>query len=123
MNLIPRRLMDQVKSQELNIDLVYSAGGVITSNPFTLLYAIADKENQIVGVFWATVAPIENTVWGQILSVDRDRQDKSIVPSAINFLKKIRDELGLKRVKCVTTRPRALGKYGMKRSRNVIMEA
>jgi hypothetical protein len=123
MNLIPRKLMQQVKNQDLNIDLLYSVGNQVTGNPFTLLYAISDKESRIVGVFWATVTPIENTIWGQILSVDRERQDKTIIPSAIDFLKKIRDELGLKLVKCVTTRPRALEKYGMKRSRNIIMEA
>lgn len=122
MNLIPRKLMQQVKNQDLNVDLLYSAGEQITGNPFSLLYAIADKESRIVGALWATVAPLENTIWVQILSVDKDYQNKSIIPGAMDFVKRVRDELSVKLVKCVTTRPRALEKYGMKRSRNIIME-
>lgn len=122
MNLVPRFLLDQVKNRDLNVDFLYSVGDQITGNPFNLLYAISDKDSRIAGVLWATVAPIESTIMTHIISMGKEYQDKTIIPAAMDFLNKIRDELGLKQLKCITTRPRAFEKYGMKRSKNVIME-
>jgi hypothetical protein len=122
LNLIPRDLIEQVKNTELNTDLLYQIGDNVTSSPFTLLYAISNEESGVVGVLWASVAVIEDTLWGQMASVRKEYQDGTIIPAMMDFLQKIRGELGLGHLKCITTRPRALERYGWKRSKNIIME-
>lgn len=122
MNLIPRHLFEQVKEHDINVDLVYTMSDMICSSPFCLIYAVANEEKQVVGVLWVYANPLEDAVWCNVFSLDKGVQMKGGRAKVQEVLIALRDHLGLKKVKTVTTRWKALSRYGWTKAKSTIME-
>lgn len=121
LSLIPRYLVDQVKGRDWTTDAFYDNEKIIVNNPFGVLGAFVDKE-LVKGFLWASVSPLDMNINVHALSVDKEFQGKTILKEAANIMRKIRDQLGLKKIRFITSRPNAMESAGFKRTNRTIME-
>lgn len=121
-HLIPQYLLEQVKGAEWAAEDLYRLWPLY-DNPFNLLYALADGEHLVKGVLWCTVNPLKKTLFINVFSVDRQYQGRGILgKSFAPFVRKIRQQLGLKTCTGITTRPRAFARLGGHCQQQMIME-
>lgn len=111
---IPRRLFEQVKVRDFDIDKVYEYGPAICANPFQLLYALVDGNGEVHGVVWASVNFISDAVFINLISVDKEFQDGTIVPRTAELVRSLRNDMGLSRIMSLTTRAKAGKRLGWK---------
>ena len=98
-------------------------GEAIMKNPFALLYALADQEHKIQGVLWATINPLDERIYVNILSVAKEYQKRTqTIMATRENLEKIKESMNLKGIRWVTTRPRAFEKHGFRRLNRALME-
>ena len=122
-HLIPEHLLKQVRDLGYPPERLYMLGEAIMKNPFALLYALADQEHKIQGVLWATINPLDEIMYVQLLSMDRSFQNRGqAITVTIENLEKIRENMNLNGIRWLTTRPRAFEKHGFKRSKRILME-
>lgn len=122
-NLIPRRLFEQVKPREYDVDKLYEWAPVLFSNPLNLLGAFIDQDQSVQGVMWSSFNPISNAITCHILSVEKPYYGKGILTEADGILKKFKKKLGAAKIVFTTTRPRPFEKIlGYSRSDTVTME-
>lgn len=130
---IPRELFEQIKEMDAaRIDRIYKLGALIGGNPLTLLYVLVDEVNEIKGVLWAEINPIDAIIFIRLLSVDREYQklNGGLRKSRSELLNKVKDflfslETGpelKKEIHFLTMRPGAFEKVGVKRSKRIRME-
>jgi len=124
LNLVPRRLFEQIKGVEWNIDRLYAMSENICSNPTNLIYVLFDDDKIIHGLVWAQVNILNENLYVMILSVDEEYQgaNGAAIDAAALLLNSIRQEANLKKIIWTTTRPKAYEKHGFKRSKKIIME-
>ena len=124
LRIVPRRLLEQVKGLEWNIDRVYALSENICSNPTNLIYVLYDEEKIIHGVLWARINILDENLYVSILSVDEEYQGVNGAPidAAYALLNMVRNDANLKKIIWSTTRPKAYEKHGFKRSKKIIME-
>ena len=123
-NLVPRQLIEQARDLEdgFNYDFLCSARH-IAENDNTRLYLIM-VEDVIAGVVWGNINPVTKTLFIVLLSVKPEYQGKKhgLVKKAWDFMKTKMVENGCDRFLFVTTRPKAMERYGFKVSKRVLME-
>jgi len=124
LRIVPRKLLEQVKGLEWNIDRVYALSENICSNPTNLIYVLYDEEKIIHGLIWAQVNILNENLYVLVLSVDEEYQgaNGAAIDAAALLLNSIRQEANLKKIIWTTTRPKAYEKHGFKRSKKIIME-
>jgi hypothetical protein len=90
------------------------------------LFAIGDFSKErppIVGVLWAEINPLNETLFGSVCSVDKEYQGNGILDDVNEVLEKIKEAEGLKKIQMLTSRPEVyVKKYGWKQSEKVILE-
>ena len=122
MNLIPRKLIDQIRDNLWNTEEVYRLWPLY-NNPFSLLYALADEECLVRGVLWLVILPLQRHLWINLLSLDKEVQGRGFIQKQLHpFLRKLCEKLGLTNYKAITTRPKGFSRQGFKRDRMVLME-
>lgn len=114
--LIPRRLFESIKARAWSIDLLMERGAELAASPKCLLYAWADEQYEVHGVLFATFDDLTNSINGHVLSFDPEYQDGSAIPAALAILKKAQRQFRAKKITMATTRPKAMERYGFKRS-------
>ena len=132
--LIPRYLFEQVKDYEFDIEKLISYGVMITADPLTYLFALANNENKIKGVFWARVNYVDEIFEAYLLSVDPEYQDETALQTTLDFFwqlhktekpkLKMRFNINLKdKILWQTTRPKPFEKItGVEKSKRILME-
>ena len=122
-DLIPPYLFEQVKGRSWSVDGFLRDAPVYSSSPTNLIFVFADKDHIIQGFLWATVNVFTKNIDGQVLSLNKKYWFKGAIRYAIDFLKILRTQLGLKKICFRTSRPKAFERLvGAKRSPRVIME-
>ena len=80
LNLVPRRLFEQIKGVEWNIDRLYAMSENICSNPTNLIYVLFDDDKIIHGLVWAQVNILNENLYVMILSVDEETRAQMARP-------------------------------------------
>jgi N-acetylglutamate synthase-like GNAT family acetyltransferase len=129
---IPKHLVKQVKYRDWSVDEWYAyqrsictetVNGKLNNNPLNHLYVIANKDNEVVGYFWAEISVLEQSLVIQTFSMNQDYWCRG---KAVRLLeehaKKIKEEVNLRKIYWVTNYPKTFERYGFKVSKNVLME-
>lgn len=122
-HLIPRRLFEQVRDQEYNIDRIYQFGPGAITDILTYFFVMIDPEdNQIHGLLWTTVDCFTEELCVNVLSVDKEYQQDGIMPELMAFTSNMVKDLGLSpKIRMRTNRPRPYERYGWIRDETVEM--
>lgn len=117
---VPEYLLQQIKPRDWSISQFYELN---LKRPTALLYVLIDNVGSVKGFLWLAIDVFNRAVNGMVLSIDRQYQGKGkYVYKTIDLMKDIRRRFGLKKIRWITTRPKAFEKYGFKRSSAVLME-
>lgn len=97
--------------------------GVALQSPTSLLFLLLDEENVIRGFLWAEINVLEQVMFVNLLSVDKELWGNgSAIDLATDFLKKRFVELNLKKVVWITDRPALFERKGFKQAKEVLLE-
>ncbi len=91
-NDIPRDLFEQLKDRSSDeIDRIYKYGFIFATSPFTLLYTLVDKDNNVQGVLWASINIVEAVLFVVTLSVYKEYQsfDGNTLMKVMDFLRNL----------------------------------
>jgi len=129
---IPHYLIEQVKHREFSVDdfFRYHQINCISQeengfklNPFSHLYVLADKENQVKGFLWFSVDPLGKDIVIQTFSMDKEYWGNGeAVKKLAQHIKQIRNKAKLNKIFWVTRYPKHSERHGFKRSKDVLME-
>ncbi len=121
--LIPYALIDAVKGRTFTPEQFYTYQEQQIDNPFNHLYVLVDSKSKIHGYLWAEVNILDNSLFLNTFSIDKEYWGKGeVIPMAVEFLEKLRVKTGSVRVFWITTNEKFFAKHGFKRSKNVLME-
>ena len=129
---IPKYLIEQVKDRTYDVEDWYKYQEMICLhqtdegpklNPLSLLYVIADEDNQVVGMLWCEIEAMSKVLILQTFSMDKKYWMKGkAVEVLADKVKEIVRECKLKKVYWNNAYPKHAERYGFKRSRTVLME-
>jgi hypothetical protein len=123
LKLIPKYLFEQVKPQNFDLNEVYAMAPNFETSPLMLLYALADEEHKIKGFLWGYINSILKTIDVDLLTVDKEYQDNGqIMLEVKKLLSPIKEKIGYRAFRIITQRPRALSRFGFKKTGEIIME-
>jgi len=123
--LIPEYLIEHVKGRTFTPEQFYIYLESITdiSDNSSLLYAIYDPENSIVGFMWAIINQLDNTLFINTFSMDKVYwKNGKAINIAIDILKTLVERYNCPQTLWMTTNPKYYQKHGFKVSKNVAME-
>jgi len=120
---IPRTLLKQLPNKDFDADSFYTFMGVALQSPTSLLFLLIDEKNVIRGFLWAEINVLEQVMFVNLLSVDKELWGNgSAIDLATDFLKKRFVELSLKKVVWITDRPALFERKGFKQAKEVLLE-
>lgn len=119
---VPRYLLEQVKGRSWTPDKVYEWGEILGSQPSQLIYVMITPDRETKGVVWASVNPVVDGLFLNLVSVDHEYQDGEILQKVTGTLKRMASNLGLSSVYALTTRPRGAQRKGWTKTGQVMME-
>jgi len=123
LKLIPKYLFEQVKPQNFDLNEVYAMAPNFESDPFTLLYVLADEGHKIKGFLWCHINTVFKTIDVEVFTVDKEYQDRGkIIQKAREFMTPVKEKIGFKAFRIKTNRPKAFSHAGFKQTGEVIME-
>lgn len=120
--LIPRELFEQVKDHTFNTDKIYQLAHTFISNPLTRFYVLVNGDAKIKGILWAYVNLLNERIQVNLLSIDKEYQFGSALEKTLEFVKSWQSENGNLKIEIMTARPHAYEKFGLIKSKQVIME-
>lgn len=121
--LIPEELIKEVRRRTFEPEDFYEIQHLNVDNPSNLLYVIVDKEKVIKGFIWAQMNAIDESLFVNTYSIDKEYWfDGHAIDFAVAFLKELKDKIKAKRVFWLSTNPKYFMKKGFKPSKNVLME-
>ena len=117
-NLVPRYLFEQVE-RDWDVNRIYELANFINTNPTMLLWTFINDDHIIKGVLWCTINLLNNSVFINVLSVDREYRGKKLYsPMAVKIL----NDAGFEKIRWITTRANGFERLGYKKSDFVLME-
>ena len=130
---IPTYLVEQVRDRDYSVEdfykyheincMVPTTDGGKKLNPFSHLYVLADKSNQVKGMLWFCVDPLTKDVIVQTFSMDKEYWGKGLaVKKVANFMKEFIRKGNLHKIYWITNYPKHSERNGFKRSKNILME-
>jgi len=129
---IPKYLIEQVRDRDYSVDeffryhqinsMVQTEDG-IKLNPFSHLYVLANKNNEVKGMLWFSVDPLSKDILIQTFSVDKEYWYKGeAVKKLAEHIKEIREKAKLNKIYWITNYEKHSMRYGFKRSKSILME-
>ena len=116
--MIPRKLFDDIKDKNYDIELLYKMAGQYLS-PTSFMFLIIDSESQIKGFLWFYLNLLNKKAQVNILTVDPEYQGSKAIQKTAEFIKSLDKDLT---IEIMTSRPKAFEKAGFKKSETLIME-
>jgi len=129
---VPHYLIEQIRDRDYSVEeffrfhqincLVQGENGVVL-NPFSHLYVLADKMNQVKGVLWIAIDPLSKDIIIQTFSMDKEYWGKGqAVKKLAEHIKEIRLKGKLNKIYWITNYEKHSMRYGFKRSKSILME-
>ena len=129
---LPHYLIEQVRDRDYTVEDFYKYHQIncmtqteegIKLNPFSHLYVLADKENQVKGMLWFSVDPLSKDILIQTFSMDKEYWGKGqAVKKLAEHIKEIRKKAKLNKIYWVTNYPKHSMRHGFKPSKSILME-
>ena len=125
---IPKELFEQIRDINFNIDLLYQCPSRFIGGVNTRFYVLIDKNDKIKGILWAYINILTETTQVNILSIDKEYQQKSNIDDSdalketVKFIRSWQGENENLKITGITTRPHACQKNGWVKSKHVLME-
>lgn len=119
---IPKKLFEQVKDVEFNIDLLYQAPSRFISNANTMFYVLTNDTDIIKGILWAYVNILTEKIQVNILSIDKEYQFSDAIEKTLEFIRSWQGENENLKIQIVTTRTKAYEEAGFEKSKHILME-
>lgn len=113
---IPQYLFEQVVDINIDLDKLYKAGPLFIQAG-AIIFPLIDPQHIIKGILWISPNLIEDILYVQLLSVDREYQTGEAMDATAEFLKKTG-----KTIRWATTKPKVFEEKGYKRAKSVLME-
>jgi len=123
-NLIPRALIEQIEGSSYKPEKIYEFAVDIGTDPFTMLYCLADKDHKIRGFFWGTLNPINESLNIHMYSIEKEYQKgKTFSKKFKEFIDKISEKSNIT-VYFLSSEPEAkiFERIGAKKSKFTLME-
>jgi len=135
-NHVPRYLFEQVKDlDEGAIDRLYQySSSVLTvvvpseqglvriPNDLVWIAVLQDEGHKIKGFLWLDFDIIEQYIFVQLLTVDKEYQFGDILEKSMDYIMNLDiPDVFKKRIEWATTRPKAFERIGWKRAERVLM--
>lgn len=121
-DLIPKTLVDQIPELPYKPEKIYKFAKTIGTNPYTMLYCLADKEHRIKGFFWGTLNPLDESLFIHLYSVEKGCQKgENFLRRIVDFIDELTGNVDLK-VYFSTLKPKAFERVGATRSKFTLME-
>lgn len=121
--LIPKDLIENVKGRTFTPEMFYKYQESQMDNPYNFLYVLIDDQRKIHAYLWAEMNSLDNSLFVNTFSISKEYWHKGkAIEKSIQFLSKLKKDLGSQRVFWVTTNEKFFLKHGFKRSKNVLME-
>lgn len=120
---LPSPLLEQIKGRSWSPELLVTKYSRAAQHNLCHLWGFVDEFGDLQGFLWANIDPLSQALDIIAFSVDRRFQDgKTVIPTALELAKALRDAEGLLKIRFATSRPGAMMKYGIFPSRTVMME-
>jgi len=119
---IPKKLFEQVKDVEFNIDLLYQAPSRFISNANTMFYVLTNDTDIIKGILWASVNILTEKIQVNILSIDKEYQFSDAIEKTLEFIRSWQGENENLKIQIVTIRTKAYEEAGFEKSKHILME-
>ncbi|KKM21134.1 hypothetical protein LCGC14_1638480 [marine sediment metagenome] len=119
---IPKKLFEQVKDVEFNIDLLYQAPSRFISNANTMFYVLTNDTDIIKGILWAYVNILTEKIQVNILSIDKEYQFSDAIEKTLEFIRSWQGENENLKIQIVTIRTKAYEEAGFEKSKHILME-
>lgn len=130
---IPKYLIEQVRDRDFSVEDFYkyheincmipSNDGNVKLNPFSHLYVLANKVNEVKGMLWFSVDPLAKDIVIQTFSMDKEYWLKGVaVKKLSSHIKEIRKKGNLNKIYWITNYPKHSERNGFKRAKAVLME-
>jgi hypothetical protein len=113
---IPRYLFEQVEQIKIDLDELYRIGPLCIAAG-SMIFTLTDSEHKIKGVLWISANVLEEVLYVQLLSVDKEYQNGEATKLTNEFIQK-----SGKPIRWATDKPKVFEKKGFKRSKLVLME-
>ena len=121
-NRIPRYLFEQMRYKEFEVDRVYKYAPSFLPSYQTWFYTLNDDHDNIKGVLWATIEPVQNVLVINLISVDKECQGGAI-EKCIEFLMDKVKKAGLEpEIWWITKRHKYLSKTGWENTGKTLMK-
>lgn len=130
---IPKYLVEQIKDRDFDVDDFYKwqenhctyldKDGQMQVSPLNHLYVLVNDEFKVVGFLWFTVDDLNQTIFVNNFSMDKEYWFKGkAIDLAAKHVKKIQKNAKLRKVYWATNCPKVFSKMGFKQCKSVIME-
>ena len=119
---IPRKLFEQVKDIEFNVDLLYKAPSGFINNVNTKFYVLINDEDKIKGILWAYINILTEKIHINILSIDKEYQFSDALEKTLEFIRSWQGENENLKIQIMTSRSHAYEKIGFVKSKQILME-
>ena len=131
-DLIPKYLVEQIRDREFTVDdfykyqnlncLIETEKGKIL-NPFNHLYVLANEENIVKGFLWFVIDALTKDIIINTFSMDEAYwENGKAVKILTEHVKKLLDDMKLKKVYWITKYPKHSQRHGFKKSKWTLME-
>ena len=127
-HLVPKRLVEDNKDRVYPVERFYNyLDAVLISgndlNPFEFLYLILNEENEVIGFVWYSINALENDIFINTISVDRNHRENGKVLNWVYLqLKRHFTESGYRTVSTISSRKEWHKKNGFEESKNILLE-
>ena len=121
-NLIPKFLVEQLEPRSWDVERFYKLGNMITANKMNFVGVFADKDHMVQGFMLASMNLLTENIEVHMLSLAEEYRGRGIIKEATGIVKKIKKEIGAKKIEFSTIFPEKFETYGYKKSDLVKME-
>jgi hypothetical protein len=121
-NVIPAPYVRQVRENDFDVKRFYTFMNLALQSPTQFLYAVLSEEHFTVGYLWLEVNLLDEELFVNTYSVDKGFcAVYDVMAPCVSHIKKIANELQLKRVVWQTRCPRTFEALGFTRGKEQIM--
>lgn len=122
-NLIPYKLIENVKGREFTPEEFYAYQNEQISNPYNLLYALIDEESLIQGFIWVIQERMPKVLFVNTFSISKEYWNKGkAMPKVSEFLTRLMKEHNVTKIGWSTVNEKFFRKHGFSSSKSRTME-